>query len=385
MGEQLRREAARPSPPRGRRSGAGRARARQDADRSESAAGAGSRSAAPRSGRPLSRGAIFALLSLACLAVAVGYIVWAALRSQSTTTGAPAKPVPVAGGGAEAIQALQRKPHLVFQNVVRDANYAKIAVAPLDAPNGPRAMTSLVCERVHFAAGQGLCLMPEKGLVSRLHAYLFGPDFQPRHKIPLNGSATRARVSPDGRYAVATAFVFGHSYADANFSTQTTIIDVASGTQLGDLERFTVLRNGQPIRSPDFNFWGVTFARDSNRFYATLRTAGRTYLVEGDVAARTMRVLRENVECPSLSPDNTRLAFKKLVGDGPAWRLHVLDLATMTETPTAETRSIDDQVEWLDDQQIVYAFGADLWVARADGNGKPRTLVSQALSPAVVR
>jgi Tol biopolymer transport system component len=218
-----------------------------------------------------------------------------------------------------------------------------------------------------------------------LHAYIFGPDFQPRHKIPLNGSPTRARVSPDGRYAATTAFVFGHSYADANFSTQTTIIDVASGTPLGDLERFTVLGNGQRIRSPDFNFWGVTFARDSNRFYATLRTAGKTYLVEGDVAARTMRVLRENVECPSLSPDNTRLAFKKLVGDGPAWRLHVLDLATMTETAAAETRSIDDQVEWLDDQQIVYAFGADLWVARADGKGAPRTLLSQALSPAVVR
>ena len=30
--------------------------------------------------------------------------------------------------------------------------------------------------------------------------------------------------------------------------------------------------------------WGVTFAADSNVFYATLRTAGTTYLVTGDVA-----------------------------------------------------------------------------------------------------
>ena len=359
-------------------------RSRRRARRGSENAAAGARSPAPRSGQRLSRGAIFSLLSLACLAVAVGYIIWAAVRSQSTASG-PASPVPVAGGGAQAIAKIQQQPHVLFQSVVRDENYAKIAVAPLSAPNGPRTMTSLVCERVHFGGGQGLCLLPEKGLVSRLHAYLFGPDFQPRHKIPLNGSPTRARVSPDGRYAAATAFVFGHSYADANFSTQTTIIDIASGTHLGDLERFTVTRNGERWRSPDFNFWGVTFARDSNRFYATVRSGGRTHLVEGDVAARTMRVLRENVECPSLSPDNTRIAFKKLVGEGPAWRLHVLDLATMTETPTAETRSIDDQVEWLDDEHIVYASGADLWVARADGKGTPRLLVNQALSPAVVR
>ncbi|MDQ3871063.1 MAG: hypothetical protein M3301_05540 [Chloroflexota bacterium] len=338
-------------------------------------------------GRParLSRGATFFLLALACLAVAVGYVIWAALRSQATAAGPRPSPVPVSAGGAEAIGAVEREPHLVFQNVVRDENYAKIALAPLSAPNGPRTMTSLVCERVHYAAGQGLCLLPEKGLVSRLQAQIFGPDFQPHHTIPLNGSPTRARVSPDGRYAAATAFVYGHSYADANFSTQTTIIDIASGTHLGDLERFAVSRNGQRWRAPDFNLWGVTFARDSNRFYATLRTGGKTYLVEGDVAARSVRVLRENVECPSLSPDNTRIAFKKLIGEGPAWRLHVLDLATMTDRPTSETRSIDDQVEWLDDKQIVYAFGADLWVAAAEGNGRPRMLVSQALSPAVVR
>ena len=87
-------------------------------------------------------------------------------------------------------------------------------------------------------------------------------------------------------------------------------------------------------QSEDFNFWGVTFsAEDSNRFYATVRSAGKTYLLEGDVGERTMTVLRENVECPSLSPDGTRIAFKKLT-DGliGQWRLHVLDLATMEQT-----------------------------------------------------
>jgi hypothetical protein len=63
----------------------------------------------------------------------------------------------------------------------------------------------------------------------------------------------------------------------------------------------------------------------------------------------------------------------------------VLDLATGRETPLAETRSVDDQVEWLDDNRILYGLIKDVWVVRADGRGKPRIYVRDALSPAVVR
>ena len=207
------------------------------------------------------------------------------------------------------------------------------------------------------------------------------------HRIALGGAPTRTRVSPDGRYGAATVFVFGHSYADANFSTQTTIIDMASGTSLGDLETFTTLRDDVPWASEDFNFWGVTFVPgDSNRFYATVRSSGKTHLVGGDIEARTMRVLRENVECPSLSPDGTRIAFKKLTeGLFGQWRLHVLDLATMAETPLAETRNIDDQVEWLDNESVLYGDGQDVWTAASDGSGPPSLYIAAALSPAVVR
>jgi hypothetical protein len=138
----------------------------------------------------------------------------------------------------------------------------------------------------------------------------------------------------------------------------------------------------------------VTFARDDNRFYATLGTGGRTHLVEGDLAGRRVRVLRANVECPSLSPDGRRLVFKKRIqGRGPVvWRLHALDLATLAETPLAETRSVDDQVEWLDDRRVLYALGdpggtasTDTWVVPADGGGHPALLTRGAFSPAVVR
>src|SRR5204863_3698876 len=103
------------------------------------------------------------------------------------------------------------------------------------------------------------------------------------------------------------------------------------------------------------------FGSEGHPLEAPPGNGGQTYLVEGDLSARTARVLREGVECPSLSPDGTRLAFKMQVGDGGriTWRLRVVDLATLIDTPLAETRSIDDQVEWLDDARILYAYADD--------------------------
>jgi hypothetical protein len=129
----------------------------------------------------------------------------------------------------------------------------------------------------------------------------------------------------------------------------------------------------------------VTFSRDSNRFYATMQTAGKTYLVKGDIARRQLRVLHENVECPSLSPDETRVAYKKRVGPSGDWRLAVLDLQTMHETELAETRNVDDQAEWLDDDHVLYGLEAQVWSVPADGSGHPRRFLSDALSPAVQR
>ena len=94
-------------------------------------------------------------------------------------------------------------------------------------------------------------------------------------------------------------------------------------------------------------------------------------------------MIAEGVECPSLSPDETRVAFKRREGNN--WRLHVLDLDTGREYPLAETRSVDDQVEWLDDERILYGLVKDVWVVPADGSGQPQIHIRDALSPAVVR
>jgi hypothetical protein len=80
------------------------------------------------------------------------------------------------------------------------------------------------------------------------------------------------------------------------------------------------------------------------------------------------------------------VAYKKRVGPSSApWRLTVLDLATMRETPLAETRSIDDQAEWLDDGRVLYGRGGQVWVVPADGSGSPSRYAATADSPSAVR
>ena len=310
------------------------------------------------------------------MAVAVGYVARAALKDDASQ--------PVRPASSALRLATARKPFLVYQHVARGAHYAEVAIAPADRPDAPPTFTGLVCERVYFAARHGLCLVPkQEALGSAARARVFGLDFRPLRTARLDGIVSRARVSPSGRYGASTTFVTGHSYRDAGFSTSTSLIDMERGKVLTDLEHFAVTRDRKPFKAIDFNFWGVTFARDERHFYATLQTSGDIYLVEGDVETRTARVIDKGVECPSLSPDGQRIAFKNREGD--RWRLHVLELASGRKTPLAETRSVDDQVEWLDGNRILYALGGDLWVVHADGSARPRLYREDALSPAVVR
>jgi hypothetical protein len=245
--------------------------------------------------------------------------------------------------------------------------------------------TDLHCRRVHAAAGRGLCVIEQRAGLA-LRALVLDDRLRVRHSIGLTGVVSRARVSPDGRYGAVTTFVSGHSYASpGQFSTATVLIDMATGKKIANLEQFEVTRDGEVVDAPDVNFWGVTFAKDSDRFYATLATGGKTYLIEGRMSTRTARTLRENVECPSLSPDGTRIAFKKLVGDAGTWRIHVLDLASLRDAPVADDRTVDDQVEWLDDRTVLYGASQQVWATPADGSGAPRRYIAQAESPAVLR
>ena len=293
----------------------------------------------------------------------------------------------------EHLTEMPAAPFVLVRSLIADGTHGRLGVVPLSAPDGARFMAPLTCERVFLAAGRGVCLtLGADGMRTTYTAEVFDASYAVRGRVPLTGVPSRVRVSPDGRRAAVTVFEEGHSYAEHGFSTRTTMIDTRESETIADLESFEVSREGQRFREVDFNFWGVTFAKDGNRFYATLASGGVKYLVEGDVDARHARVVARHVECPSLSPDNTRIAYKRSYDDsrGIGWALHVLDLATGTDVALdAERRSVDDQVEWLDDAHVMYHLpssrGADIWVIGVDGRTPPRILVPLAYSPAVVR
>lgn len=282
-------------------------------------------------------------------------------------------------------------PRIVFRNATLDTDLGRVAAVALDDPGGARALDDLVCDRVFVAGGRTLCLASDPGLVTRYTATVREESGAVR-TLPLTGNPSRARLSRDGRLAATTSFVSGDSYASASFSTRTVISDLDTGASL-DLETFTLVDGGRRVAPVDRNYWGVTFAADGDRFFVTVAFGGATRLAEGRLSTRSIRTLRRDAECPSLSPDGTRVAYKKRGDRAPGdWRLVVLDLATGTETQLAETRSVDDQVEWLDDERIVYgmpgegtrAAETNVWTVPADGSGAPTLLVANAWSPAVV-
>lgn len=131
------------------------------------------------------------------------------------------------------------------------------------------------------------------------------------------GIPNRARVSASGQVLSWTTFTTGDSYNTAAFSTRTAILDLRTGYLVKSIEQIPLTFGGARHHDSDVNYWGVTFAADDNRFYATVSTRGATHLVEGDLRAWSAKALRENAECPSLSPDGTRVAFKKKVSDDP--------------------------------------------------------------------
>jgi hypothetical protein len=280
-------------------------------------------------------------------------------------------------------------PRLLFRSTA-DAERGHLTTVASDDPGGARAVSNVICNRVYAASGTGLCLRPENGLTT-YQLVVFDATLAVKQEIPLVGLPNRARVSPSGQRIAWTVFVTGDSYNGGKFSTRAGMMDTTSGALEGTLEDFAVTVDGKPYQAADLNFWGITFAQDENRFFATMSTGSHRYLVEGDFSARTVHTVRDNVECPSLSPDGKRIAFKSAVDGDPAkgWRISVLELATGGVTPLAETRSVDDQPAWLDAQTVAYAIPrdgghSDVWAVPADGSGSARLLIPEAESPAAL-
>jgi hypothetical protein len=328
--------------------------------------------------------AVLAALAVVLIVVGVTYSLHAAHQAAQRKTTKPTSGAPVA-------HPFSGTPQLLVRSTQLGPGYGFVATVPLANLAGPRAYTNISCDRVYAAAGTMLCLRSTPGVVTTYHAIVYNKDLQAVRTLTIPGLPSRARISADGRMASWTVFVFGDSYVSRTFSTRTSILNVQTGSLVTNLESFAVMMNGALYQSPDINFWGVTFATDDNTFYATLATKGQTYLVKGDLAAQTVTTLRTNVECPSLSPDGTRIVFKKRVSDNAQkpWRLAVLDLATMKETLLAEPQSVDDQAAWLDNNTVMYSLPeqnpavSDIWKVPADGTGVPQLVLKGGFSPAL--
>jgi hypothetical protein len=329
----------------------------------------------------------FGAVCAVVLAAAIAY----AVRSRNAESAAARDAAQVANTSLGGVVG----PRIVFRNMAPGPSYGMVATVPLNGPAGPRALTDTSCARVYATARNLVCLYANRGLVTTTYgARILNNKMRPTQQLPFVGVPSRARLSPDGSYAASTSFTSSvDSYGSVAFSTRTFITKVG-GESLGTLEGFSLIQDGASIAPVDRNYWGVTFAPDDNTFYATVEWAHHTWLVRGSISQRKVVTLHEDAECPSLSPDGKNIVFKQR-GDLPLgkWRLVDYNIASGRVTPLAETRSVDDQVEWLDNTHVLYALPRggthpevdDIWSVPTSGTGQPKLLIPQASSPAVIR
>ena len=291
-----------------------------------------------------------------------GYVIWTVNSGSDPAPGAPNST------GLEFVE--QTSGRTVVTTLARD---------------GSRSESSLRCQRVYSAAGTTVCLRLSGPGVYEAAVMRGGEDV---FSTGIPGTPSRARVSASGNIVSWTVFVTGDSYlAPGGFSTRTGYVDLRSRELVNTVEDFTITIDGKVDKRADFNFWGMTVGSDDRTFYATLGSGSTTWLLKGDLLAHTAATVRTGAECPSLSPDQTRVAYKKRTGRLGGWQLVVLDLASGKETLLPGSNGVDDQAAWLDDSTVAYAKPptsggtSTIYASAADGTGEARELVTEASSP----
>ncbi|MFI9817468.1 TolB family protein [Saccharothrix variisporea] len=261
----------------------------------------------------------------------------------------------------------------------------QVALASPDARGG----TDLTCQRVYRAGGTTVCLrLAGPGPTYAAEISRGGTVLR---TVPLPGVPSRAKVSASGRVVSWTSFVTGDSYlVPGGFSTRTGYFDVSTGEVVESLEGFQAEVEGTALTAQDANYWGLTVGADDRTFYATLASGGFTWLVKGDLTTRRVTSLRRDAECPSLSPDGTKVAYKKRIGRLGPWDLAVLDLKTGEERRLPGTAGVDDQATWLSNDRLAFAAVpkdtklSAIHTVPADGSSPATLVIKDATSPSPI-
>lgn len=327
----------------------------------------------------MTTGSLRLTLAAALLTVAVGVLVATLYVAKRTSPAAL-----VSSGRDEAA------PVLIFRTLAPSNAFGRVARLTLGRPGDDRQISHLACLRLHYAGGRGLCVTQESDGKDASHAaYVFDRSLTRGPRIALAGVPTRVRVAPDGRLAAITTYAEEESPEGERLAIDSIIVDMSSGRTVADLRQFRIENHDLPPLNPPVDVGGVAFERDGDRFFAAVSTATERYLVSGSIHERRMTPIRTGVASESLSPDGRQLVVKK-PGERGFWQLAVIDLRTWKERDLQQgPRSVDDQVEWLDNAHVIYhdvdGDGTALWMLPADGVNGPRVLVKDAYSGAVQR
>lgn len=331
---------------------------------------------------------------LAFLAIVVALVAGAGFYVMSEGQQVRAQRTAEPDASQTLVASVTDEPRIVFRHTGLDSQYGVVAIVPLDDPDGARAFTDVACDRVAARPSGASCLFTDPGVATSFEVQEYDASWDEVESTSLPGIPSRTRLSPDGSLVATTVFVSGHSYMSTGFSTATEVHEVGGRDRWGNLEKFALTIDGRTANPVNRNIWGVTFA-DNETFYATVATGDRTWLVEGNLSERTLRSVSPDAECPSLSPDGSRVAFKVDVDpeEPVVWQVAVQDLASGERTLLKEgPRGLDDQVEWLDDDTLLYGMPrrdkpgvTDVWSVDATADAEPTLLIEQAWSPSVVR
>ncbi|RSM84373.1 hypothetical protein DMH04_21900 [Kibdelosporangium aridum] len=298
-----------------------------------------------------------------------GYVAWTAVQQPAVSENAP-KPV---AGDVMFIELNGGQDRVITRT-----------------PDGQRAASALRCQRFYRAATTSVCLRLA-GPGPTYEAAVMTADNSVIKTIPLPGIPSRARVSASGNIVSWTSFVTGDSYAvPGGFSTRTGFFDLRTGEVTESIEHFDATVQNRPMKAADVNYWGITVAADDTTFYATLASGGLNWLVKGDLKAKTVKSVRQNAECPSLSPDGTRVAYKKRPTPLDKWELVVLDLRTNQEVKLPGTGGIDDQAAWIDERTLAFGMAKDekktaIFFVPADASAPAHAEIDNGASPVSVK